>query len=632
MNSIFLSHEMIQTLGWALLHFLWQGALIGLCLKLVIVAMQRSSAQARYVAGCFGMLALALAPILTFVVLEIQGGDLDQGPSGVAWSSDGPSVLVRAGIDAPGDLHASAAHSGVQEWMAPRIPWFMAFWSCGVLFLSIRLLVGWQRTLRFAKSGVLPTHRVPQRLVEKISAALKIGHAVRVLVSDRMDVPATIGWLRPVVLLPVGTLMGLTPGQLEAVLAHELAHIRRRDYLVNLLQCWIEALLFYHPVVWWVSRQIRVEREHCCDDLVLAAGAERLEYARALVRLEEQRAGNVLTLAATDGALSKRVQRLVYGQPERSSSGFASALLILIAAISFVLALSRLPASAGAAAEPVPAPKFRPSDANPAPSRAETLPATIDVEAKFFEVPAYELADLEQEIGSRQSVAIPLSITNRTSTLRHSEKVGGDQKLPTPVDSFKTDAEGRQQTVSPGSARILSPEASDKLQKRLKDWLQSTAHVTTWSGQQARIQITEVKTVVTGLDTAPGHVNYLTDKLPIGPSIDLVPKVLPDRKGIDLVLIPSIVEFLGYDDPGSFVPQVGPSSGQAAQPLTAVLPLPRFRARQAVCNLRVPEGQVVMIGGFGESNPRKPELTKQLVILLTPRVMEEDKKLPEPKR
>ena len=117
-----------------------------------------------------------------------------------------------------------------------------------------------------------------------------------------VDVPTVVGWLRPAVILPVAALANLSPAQVEAVLAHELAHIRRHDYLVNLFQTLAETLLFYHPAVWWLSARIRTEREHCCDDVAVAVSGDAVGYARALAELEAWRVGTPgMALAATGG-------------------------------------------------------------------------------------------------------------------------------------------------------------------------------------------------------------------------------------------------------------------------------------------------------------------------------------------
>jgi BlaR1 peptidase M56/Bacterial type II and III secretion system protein len=148
---------------------------------------------------------------------------------------------------------------------------------------------------------------------------LELSRPVRLLQSALVEVPTVIGWLRPVILLPASCVTGLTPRQLESIIAHELAHIRRHDYLVNILQSAVETLLFYHPAVWWVSRRVREERELCCDDLVVEVCGDRVGYARALATLEELRPASAqFALAAAGAPLLQRIRRLA-GQPERSA-------------------------------------------------------------------------------------------------------------------------------------------------------------------------------------------------------------------------------------------------------------------------------------------------------------------------
>jgi hypothetical protein len=150
-----------------------------------------------------------------------------------------------------------------------------------------------------------------QQTLDRLIERMHVSRSVRLLATDRVDSPSVIGWLRPVILAPVGVLCGLAPEQVEALLAHELAHVRRHDYLVNVLQGIAESLLFYHPAVWWISNQIRAEREHCCDDLAVAASGDVLVYARALAELESMRPAHFkAALSANDGSLLRRIQRL----------------------------------------------------------------------------------------------------------------------------------------------------------------------------------------------------------------------------------------------------------------------------------------------------------------------------------
>ena len=159
------------------------------------------------------------------------------------------------------------------------------------------------------------------------------------LESSLVRVPMAIGWLRPVILFPASALAGLTPEQLEAILAHELAHIRRHDYLINLLQTVIETLLFYHPAVWWVSRQIRAERENCCDDMAVAACGDALVYARALTKVERLRKARLdLAVTANGGLLMNRISRLVGAESPRSyhSAGLVTCLIAILTLIAIV--------------------------------------------------------------------------------------------------------------------------------------------------------------------------------------------------------------------------------------------------------------------------------------------------------
>jgi hypothetical protein len=170
---------------------------------------------------------------------------------------------------------------------------------------------------------------------------LGVSRAVRILTTAAAEVPATLGWLRPVVLLPISAFTALTPEQIELLIAHELAHVKRHDYLVNLIQTAVETLLFYHPAVWWVSAQIRREREHCCDDLAVAVCGNLTLYVRALAALEGLRQRPpALVLAASGGSLVSRIQRLLGREvrqrkaPSAWLGALAPAALVLAAIVS----------------------------------------------------------------------------------------------------------------------------------------------------------------------------------------------------------------------------------------------------------------------------------------------------------
>ena len=228
---------------------------------------------------------------------------------------------------------ANVALPELERWM----PFFVLVWMVGVGILAVRLAGGWFWMQRMKSHGAVPADAALQAIVRRLSRSLHIARTITLLRSPGVDVPTVIGWLKPTVLLPMSALSGLSPLQVEAILAHELAHIRRHDYFVNLLQTLLETLLFYHPAVWWVSGQIRTERENCCDDLAVSLCGDPVVYASALADLEDLRGpASRLVMAASGGVLLNRVRRLLTGPAPHAGRGPAwlaatsVALLVLV--------------------------------------------------------------------------------------------------------------------------------------------------------------------------------------------------------------------------------------------------------------------------------------------------------------
>ncbi len=223
--------------------------------------------------------------------------------------------------------------------LEPALPYVVLGWLVGVFGLSAWHLGGWTQLQRLKRRMVREIGVPLQRRLEELSARLGLHRAVGLLESALVEVPTVVGWLRPVILLPASALTGLRPEQLEAILAHELAHIRRYDYLVNMLQTVVEILGFYHPAVWWVSRRVRIERENCCDDLAVYVCGSSLQYAKALACMEEIRHGGTdLAVAATGGSLMARIARLL-GRPAVEDRRFAwlPGLITLLLVVGLIL-------------------------------------------------------------------------------------------------------------------------------------------------------------------------------------------------------------------------------------------------------------------------------------------------------
>src|SRR4051812_2757888 len=292
-----LNHPSTERLGWTLLHFLWQGMLVVALYALArALASGRMSARGRYAMACAALLAMTAAPAVTYWWLGTSGHSVLVGDPA------GPGARQVA---------SGAAYSPVTDPWQQAMPAIVMAWFVGAAGCSLRLLMGFISVAALRRSPHAPVRTEWQRILDRLIDRMQVSRPVRLLATDRVDCPSVIGWLRPVILAPVGVLSGLAPQQVEALLAHELAHVRRHDYLVNVLQGIAETLLFYHPAVWWISNQIRAEREHCCDDLAVEVSGDVLVYARALAALESRRPTHFKTaLSANGGSLLHRIQRL----------------------------------------------------------------------------------------------------------------------------------------------------------------------------------------------------------------------------------------------------------------------------------------------------------------------------------
>jgi HEAT repeat protein/beta-lactamase regulating signal transducer with metallopeptidase domain len=359
-------------IGWSLIHFLWQGALVAIACALLLALAGRRSPPLRYLVSVSALLVMALLPIVTALSLSppqargaANGATVTEdhsGLGGAAREGSGASTesftLGDPRADQDPAIPANAPLTAFSTWLGPRLeramPALVLVWLAGVLALSLRLLGGWAWAARLTTTGVRPAAEAYVTMARDLGARLRLTRPVRLLESTLVQVPAVVGWLRPTLLFPVSLASGLTPQQVEVLLAHELAHVRRYDYAVNLLQSVIETVLFYHPAVWWLSHRIRDEREHCCDDLAVAVTGSPRVYAGALLELEKLRAGDLgLAAAASGGSLVRRIRRLLSSPPAHGDAGqrwVAGALVM-----AGVLALgsgARLSRAAPAADEP----------------------------------------------------------------------------------------------------------------------------------------------------------------------------------------------------------------------------------------------------------------------------------------
>src|SRR5437660_3627784 len=346
-----ISPESLRTLGWTLLHFLWQGA--GLAALFAVAAAVCRSASTRYALAVSALVLMMVSPVVTFTWLRAQGNPAVQTGAERALTWARPSTQHSTEL--------SGSRAPIAESSAERptgMLWLVEAWFLGVLLLSLRTAGGLILIERMRRRESKPVGAGLYAKCVALQWRMGLDRVIRYCECHRLDAPAVLGWFRPVVLLPVRALTGLTEAQIEAVIAHELAHIRRLDCFVNLFQIATETLLFYHPAVWWVSQRVRAERENCCDDEAIVICGDAVNYARALTKMEEWRTAPALMMAANRGPLAARVVRLLGwdGAGGRMRvAGMAGSLVCLAAALLAGNAFLGVAHAAWGSAAPAPA-------------------------------------------------------------------------------------------------------------------------------------------------------------------------------------------------------------------------------------------------------------------------------------
>ncbi|MBN1204700.1 MAG: M48 family metalloprotease [Myxococcaceae bacterium] len=336
------AQPVMLALGEALARFVWQGAAVALAVGALLACMGRRPARERYALACLGLLVMAVLPV----------GSFWSALAGAASGASQATLAIEGGSLSGAPEVALATWVGV--WLEALRPWLTSAWLCGVLLLCLRTALAWRQARALTREGTRQPEGGVAQALARVMERTGVRRPVRLLESAAIEVPTVVGLWRPLILVPTSTLTGLSVWQLEAILAHELAHIRRHDYLVNLLQALVEAALFYHPAVWWLSSRIREEREHCADDVAVQSCGDALLYSRALATLEQLRSSApVPAVAANGGSLLLRIQRLLAVprsqarlHPWRLAGSLAVATLVV------VLGAARPAQATGATSEP----------------------------------------------------------------------------------------------------------------------------------------------------------------------------------------------------------------------------------------------------------------------------------------
>ncbi|MFC0250543.1 TonB family protein [Massilia consociata] len=330
--------DIVASIGWTLVHFLWQGAPIGCATAFLLTLLRNARPQSRYLVACTGLLLCLAWPALE-LGLRLHGGAGSRGDA---------AVLFAAGLMAGSPLDA-----GWSVLLADHLAWIVGTWFVCALALAARMVLG----MLWIDRAVKHERQDPawQARIERLAAQFGVDRSVRLRVLEHLASPITAGWWRPAVLVPAALVTGMPAHLLDALLAHEMAHIKRHDYLVNLCQNVVETLLFYHPAVWWISTRIRVEREQIADDFAARSLGEPRRLALALSELEKlQFSTHHLAQAANGGDLMSRIKRLIRPDSEslRQALNWKAAIPVLgLAAMSAAVFAHAGPAAKLAAPE-----------------------------------------------------------------------------------------------------------------------------------------------------------------------------------------------------------------------------------------------------------------------------------------
>jgi len=459
--------DLIQAFGWALLHSLWQALLIYACLRLVLLLWPQASSGIKYnlsfisLTGIFGWFIITLWEQL-HTIKKIHLVAIQMVNEGIR----------PARLELPALYHSQAQLTDLFPRLEFFFPLLIVIYITGVAVMTIKLTMDLLQLQHIRRKQVLPIDSVWQQHLDKLLLQLQLSRKVKLLISQHIQVPVMIGFLKPLIILPVIMFNNLTAEQLEAILLHELAHIKRNDYLLNIFQSIVETILFFNPFIWLISKNIRIEREHCCDDLVITGKVHPLHYAKALVALEEYRLTvNTLAMAAANNKqhLFHRIKRIM--EMKTKNINYTQKLLAVLIIAAGLISIAWLnPANTMAAAA-----KKDKKVAIPAAIAPAIVPATIHL-AKF------------------STDTVPATNAKQQAEKQHAEKIAAESEetAKQAMDAAKTGMDAAREEMK----NIDWNQINTDVQNAMKDinWDEITKNVTEemknvdWSKMNADIK------------------------------------------------------------------------------------------------------------------------------------------------
>lgn len=321
----FLSDQTIQALGWTFIHSLWQGGVIAILLAIILYRLPAKHSKLRYRVSFAALAGILLSAVLTYYVILPDGNN--------------PGIMATTGVVVveTGDGFIFWV-SVIRDFLSGHLPTIVSLWLIGVVLLAIRLAGGFIYVDRL-KMESTPLGTRWQEMLDAMLQKTKSSRPVRVAESALVNIPVALGMLKPVILFPVASVNRLSQKEVEAILAHELAHIARNDYLHNIIQSVIEVIFYYNPAVWWISAVVRHERENCCDDMAVQLCGSSLTYAKSLLSLEDLSGtvpALVLPAITKEKRLLNRIRRIL-DQPQTKSNLMEKMIATCILLLSITL-------------------------------------------------------------------------------------------------------------------------------------------------------------------------------------------------------------------------------------------------------------------------------------------------------
>ncbi|MEZ5082859.1 MAG: M56 family metallopeptidase [Bacteroidales bacterium] len=399
------TQTVMEAFGWTIIHSFWQISLIGLLLKVCLIIFRKKSPNISYNLALTGLITIIVVFSLTFIKYiplnnNSQYNHMEKEMTNVTFQNN-PEFQKEESIHGSSETEVGFTKVFL-DFAEENIKLVVIFWLVGFLIFSIRFMGSYLYISRIRSKYTSKVYGTFKDLLETIKSNLGINHSVQLLESATTKIPIVIGYLKPAIILPIGLTTSIPFNQLEAILVHEMAHIRRNDFLINLIRSIFESVLFYHPVFWWISHVIDTEREHCCDDITIAYCEKPDSLQQALVNLYEfnqQPIPIAAALYSNKYQLLNRIKRMkTKNLPEGSlwktnhgKRGNLFSILILMAGVILIMSTSAF---------------------SPRPADIPQLPVEFEIPSVDYSVEPLEVMDKSETLIPEKEKVIKPDSTN----------------------------------------------------------------------------------------------------------------------------------------------------------------------------------------------------------------------------